>query len=62
MQSPAVELGGVFIEMMSRFAPSPLVILYPALVVWACAFAFYMAADAVVGYFNSKQFMARFEE
>jgi ABC-type dipeptide/oligopeptide/nickel transport system permease subunit len=28
---------------------------YPALIVWGCAFAFYTAADALVGYFNSKQ-------
>ena len=36
--------------------------ILPALVLWACAFALYTGADALIGFFSTKDVMARLNE
>jgi ABC-type dipeptide/oligopeptide/nickel transport system permease subunit len=59
---PVPSLGGMVAEGMTTMVISPGSMLTPGGTVWICALAIYLAADALIGYFNSKEVMARLNE
>jgi ABC-type dipeptide/oligopeptide/nickel transport system permease subunit len=41
---------------------APSLAIWPGLALWACAFAVYTAADALVGFFGTKEALVRLNE
>jgi hypothetical protein len=62
VQAPTPDLGGIVLVLFRFIVKSPGGLLYPAAVIWICTFAFYIATDAMLGYFNSKQPLTRLNE
>ncbi len=59
---PTPSLGGDLREMFTMFIRRPELIVAPAIVAWACCLALYTATDALVGFFSSKEPLARLNE
>jgi len=62
VQPPTASLGSMLSQARQMLRVSPGVAFAPGIVLWACAMAFYLAADALTGYFNSKEPLARMNE
>jgi peptide/nickel transport system permease protein len=59
---PTPTLGTLLSEGMRMLRAGSTQMIRTGIVLWACTFAFYTAADALVGYFHSKDAMARLNE
>lgn len=59
---PIPSLGTAMGLNYSAMRAYPAQILAPGLILWTCALALYTAADALIGYFRSKEVMARLNE
>ena len=62
VQPPLPTLGGMVGEATRLLTVRPEGALAPGIAIWVCAFAFYTAADALVGFFYSKEALARLNE
>lgn len=63
VRPPNPTLGGMLAEAMGRYLTTrPAPALASGIAIWICAFAFYIAADALVGFFHSKEALARLNE
>ncbi len=59
---PQPSLGGVLSEGVNRMVAEPGSVQAAAIILWACAFPCYLAADALVGFFGSKEALVRLNE
>jgi peptide/nickel transport system permease protein len=59
---PTPTLGGILSNAFQMLRVRPDGALAPGLVLWACAFALYAASDALIGFFDSKEPLARTSE
>ena len=59
---PDPSLGSLVLLGMSGLRVRPEQLIISISLIWACAFAFYTAADALVGFFHSKEPLARLNE
>jgi ABC-type dipeptide/oligopeptide/nickel transport system permease component/ABC-type dipeptide/oligopeptide/nickel transport system permease subunit len=59
---PLPSLGSVLNEGLTQMAASPTSVQVAAVVLWACTFPCYTAADALVGFFYSKVALARLND
>ncbi|MBU0704752.1 MAG: hypothetical protein KKC18_12900 [Chloroflexi bacterium] len=62
VQPPTPSLGGAIQEGMRMLRGGAVGATRAGVVLWACAFALYTAADALVGFFHTKDVMARLNE
>lgn len=62
VQPPLISLGNVMNGARQYVQKAPWLVLVPGIVLAACAFAFYTAADALIGFFHTKGAMARLNE
>ena len=62
IQPPTPSLGSMLVRASQMLRVNPSVIVVPGVVLWICAMAFYAAADALTGYFLSKEPLARMNE
>lgn len=60
VRPPLPSLGGLLQEMLLTLFMGDLGLAIPAVVLGVCAIALYIAADALIGFFNSKEVMAKF--
>jgi ABC-type antimicrobial peptide transport system permease subunit len=62
VRSPYPTLGGMLTEATRYLTTRLEIVLAPGIAIWVCAFAFYTAADVLVGFFYSKEALARLNE
>ncbi len=62
IRPPNPMLGGMMMDGVRMLTVRPETMLAPGIALWVCAFAFYTAADALVGFFHSKEVLVRMNE
>ncbi len=60
--SDPVALGSMLLEAQTALRVRPEMVTVSGVAIWVAAFAFYTAADALVGFFNSKEALVRLNE
>lgn len=62
VRPPYPSLGNIIANATAYIFHTRRIVYYPGLVLWVCMFVFYTAADALVGYFHTKEAIVRLNE